>query len=608
MKHILLFTGIVLLSSAAFSQGNPPVALADTFQVYLLDDTLSINVINNDYDPDGDAFRVISATGAVSHTDSTVSVAFPYDFYHKFSGVIPFGSYTIYDSVHQESGTAVLYANCHNNFFNTLDINKVSARINNNGNHFWNLKDTPQYYIPKGTMKTALSSFSFWIGGMDVNDQLHLAADRYGSRGQDFWPGPATNGAFYNNIFDSTWNKVWKVSRSEIEYHQSHWWLAGYTPRQSILTWPGNGDPAKGQSALLAPFIDMNNNGIYEPILGDFPLIRGDQTVFFILNDTRRLHTETNGLSLGLEIQGMAYAFDCPSDSALQYTTFLHYDIFNRSTYTYFDAFLGAFVDVNLGHPSDDYLGCDVGRGSFYCYNGNEIDGSGEPEAYGAFPPAISVTILGGPYLEADNLDNPDTNFSGNPLCDYSINGLNFGDRVPDNERFGMTAFTYTNNCSIGPTCDPSNATEYFHLMQGIWKDDVHMQYGGNGHPNSGATGPDCRFMFPGLTDSCNWGTDGIQPIGYQTGAGGSGNIWTEAQAGIPPGDRRGIVSMGPFTFQPGVKQELDIAFVWARQYTDSSATAVIPLLQSCIDQIRSYFVNDSIPCGGSFQGIQSLN
>jgi len=73
---------------------------------------------------------------------------------------------------------------------------------------------------------------------------------------------------------------------------------------------------------------------------------------------------------------------------------------------------------------------------------------------------------------------------------------------------------------------------------------------------------------------------------------------------GNPPDDMRGISGMGPFTFTAGSMQQLDLAFVWARQYTDSAATAVIPLLGQRIDQIRSYFFQDSTPCGSVFSGI----
>jgi hypothetical protein len=110
--------------------------------------------------------------------------------------------------------------------------------------------------------------------------------------------------------------------------------------------------------------------------------------------------------------------------------------------------------------------------------------------------------------------------------------------------------------------------------------------------------------MFPDLSDSCNWGTGGLQPPGYTTGAGGTGLSWNEPNVGNPPGDRRGVISMGPFTFQPGGHHEIHLAFVWARQYTDPSPLAAVELLKSRIDLVREAYEIDSVSCGGSFSGI----
>ncbi|MCK7461737.1 MAG: hypothetical protein MZU84_06590 [Sphingobacterium sp.] len=40
--------------------------------------------------------------------------------------------------------------------------------------------ETAEYEIPKGSKKTSMFSFSLWIGGIDINNNLKLAAYRYG--------------------------------------------------------------------------------------------------------------------------------------------------------------------------------------------------------------------------------------------------------------------------------------------------------------------------------------------------------------------------------------------------------------------------------------------
>ena len=111
---------------------------------------------------------------------------------------------------------------------------------------------------------------------------------------------------------------------------------------------------------------------------------------------------------------------------------------------------------------------------SYFCYNGMEIDGSGNIGEYENLPPAQSASILAGPFMDADQEDNP----TGG--CDYSINGINFGNGIIDDERHGMSYFVYFNS-SGGPTGDPRNAPEYYQYMQGRWQNNSPLLFGGNG-------------------------------------------------------------------------------------------------------------------------------
>ncbi|MCK4360621.1 MAG: T9SS type A sorting domain-containing protein, partial [Bacteroidales bacterium] len=299
-------------------------------------------------------------------------------------------------------------------------------------------------------------------------------------------------------------------------------------------------------------------------------------------------HSETGGLPLGIEIHGMAYAFYTPEDSALWNTTFLHYDIINLSDTTYHDTYMGVFTDTDLGYAWDDYVQCDVQRGFYFTYNGKEIDGAGQPEAYGEHPPAQGIMFLGGPFMDNDGIDNPKYDINNQQICDVSINGLNFGDTIVDNERLGMTNFLYHTN-SGGIQGDPHIAPDYYNYMKGYWKDNTNCLYGGNGHINSWASGPECNFLFPGDSDTCNWGTNGILPYG---GFNQNGLYWTEEVVWNDPSDRRGVGSSGPFTFKPGDVQQIDLAFVWARDYNGTPWSSVELLKEYCT-YIKDKFEND---------------
>ena len=75
-----------------------------------------------------------------------------------------------------------------------LDVNNVRARINTGGDMWWDLPGGigAQYFIPKSGTATSMFSSSLWIGGLDINNQLKLAAVRFRQVGNDYWPGPLT--------------------------------------------------------------------------------------------------------------------------------------------------------------------------------------------------------------------------------------------------------------------------------------------------------------------------------------------------------------------------------------------------------------------------------
>ena len=143
---------------------------------------------------------------------------------------------------------------------------------------------------------------------------------------------------------------------------------------------------------------------------------------------------------------------------------------------------------------------------------------------------------------------------------------------------------------------DPRIAPDYYNMMRGLWKDGTQMIYGGDGHASSGGYGPECDFMFPGNSDTLNWGVGCEPPNGPV--------LWTETTAQNNPSDRRGVSSTGPITFKPGDKQDIDIAFSWARDYKSSNPDASLIKLQSVVDKINLAFAKNKLPNGSPIYGI----
>ena len=444
-----------------------------------------------------------------------------------------------------------------------IDVNNVDAPIFPRAGCWFFNGQIADYHVPKGTPQSPYFSYSFWIGGLDDTDSLHVAAERFTQIGNDTWPGPLSlTDASIDNVTMVKWNRTFKISRADVTECIANYQNPEYQIPQNVRDWPAHGDTLKGQAWNLAPFVDMNNNNVYEPELGDYPDFPGDMAQFVIFNDNYKQHTESGGAPLGTETHVMVYAYDSPGDTIMNNTIFLKYKIFNRSQNNYHNTYIGLWSDWDLGYAMDDYVACDVMKNTTYCYNGTEIDGYEQEWAYGESWPVQTLTLISGPLMPADSLDNPAytedadcLEFVGNGLNQYAINGTTgFGDGIADNERYGLTGFVYHNNDN-SVTGDPQTAPEYYNLMRGYWKDNSHIKYGANGHSINGASDINCRFMFPGLSDPCNWGTNGIDPNLVQFGVGG----WIEENVGNTPGDRRGLASVGPFNLEAGGMQEFEI-------------------------------------------------
>ena len=458
-----------------------------------------------------------------------------------------------------------------------LDTNNIRAAINANGDLFTGpANNFPAFEAPKGSFKHTIFTSTMWVAGLDGGGQLHTSCQMYRQDGDDFWPGPldTISGACAPAVFNSpVWNRVWKINKTTIDSFRQYLFNI---PPPSIANWPGNGDPAYNQAKKLAPFFDVNGDDIYTPANGDYPLILGDQAVYFIYNDNGGIHTQTNGLKMNLEIHGMAYEFVCNSDSALNNTVFIDYKIKNHGIVNYNNVYVGMFTDLDIGNAQDDYIGCDVKRKMYYGYNGDANDDVGAGRGYGLKSPAQAVVFLKG--VKADVSDGIDNN--QNCIVDEPGETIDFSNFIK----------LYVSGGVGGNAFDSCKA--YYNALKGIWYNDSVLRYGGNGYN----TGLPCGYMFPGSSDHQ-----------YEFGIGGTcltpgppQASWDALSAGQFPDDERGVGSMGPFSITAGSIHSFQIAYVFGRDYSGGGPQASINVMNERVDSIRSYFTNGMTPCGAS--------
>jgi hypothetical protein len=252
-----------------------------------------------------------------------------------------------------------------------------------------------------------------------------------------------------------------------------------------------------------APFVDVDGDGKYNYLMGDYPRIKGAQMLWAIYNDMGGAKTQSGSRGLGLEVQLSAYAY--VRGTLADNIQFYEYKLFNRGATSIDSARVSIWSDMDLGYSADDYIGFDSARRMGYVYNATATDGSGGAGHYGANPPISGIVLL------------------------KTVGDLN-GNRVP------AGAFVNFVQGAGSPACsqDPIVAKDFYYLSAG---------YNKCGQPFlNPVTGQPSKTIYPD----------------HPAMAGG----WSACAQGTPPGDQRFVLASAPFRMAAGSSYEMAFALV----------------------------------------------
>ena len=296
-----------------------------------------------------------------------------------------------------------------------LNINEVNAGFGIGGNLFSEIDSLPDssvfktllYEVPKGTNKRAIFTAALWLDAQDSFGTVHGAAQTYQQAGPDYYNGPIAS--VYDSAYDNYFNRVFKVRQAQISQDQTLTFPSNASLLDSsILLWPGKGNTfvasAYGVNIAsdLAPFVDVDNDGIYNPLKGDYPAICGNEAIFFVLNDLRGPDRQSDCAKLGVEVRGLAYEYSDSVSTEFTYnkravnnTVFVQYDIENKSVNPYNNFYMALWEDPDLGCFANDRVGCDTNRNLMFVYNGTTPDISCQNEAgYTPYQASHGVIML----------------------------------------------------------------------------------------------------------------------------------------------------------------------------------------------------------------------
>lgn len=428
----------------------------------------------------------------------------------------------------------------------SMEINTLKASIYSDGG-IWSLET-----FDDSIHKTLLFADGFWIGGMD-GTTLHQSAQTYRQSGYDFVPGPISNDPSAISKHD----KVYRINLQTLSDFKNG--ITQGIPSE-IANWPAHGDTNMGEAYYLAPFVDVNNDGKYDPADGDYPKIKGDEAIYTIFNDdnTRTgAYTRENPNPLGVEIHCMTYGYKTGGieDSIL----YREYRVINRSGTSYTDAYLSLWADFDLGNSWDDLIGTEISANSVYCYNADADDEG--PYGFGTNLASCGIRMLQGP--PAPYFDGIDNDKDG---CIDGVRNAS-GTCIPENpstgvrEKILLSGSMYYNNSS-SPQGNPNTPLDFYNYMNSLWKNGNNLiiespsgfgsVQNGDGYVTSNL-GTATRYMYPGNSYDSLGAYEPSVPLD-----------WFESPSNQQ--DKRTLANAGPFTIDAGQEFTIATAYVWARK------------------------------------------
>lgn len=306
-----------------------------------------------------------------------------------------------------------------------LAVNNVRARLYNGGDLF----GEANYITPvtSGPAVSAIYTAGVWMRGLDRSGNIKLSASTYKSQGYDYFAGPLDFNGVSENTICKQWDKIFSVKGSNIRQHIKNFEIAKENATSlscndisdDILYWPAQGNPYFEEEygwqlpdQTLAGYIDIDNNGYYDPCFGDYPMLYEHdcsnyekyiptEINYFVFNDNGGQPKLSGPSTLKMELHVNAYAYS--TNDELNDMTFYQYKLINKANEDLIDCYFAWWVDPDLGCYNDDFIGCDPELGMVYIYNEDALDGFDNGchgvDNYGKDIPLLGIDFFKGPHV-----------------------------------------------------------------------------------------------------------------------------------------------------------------------------------------------------------------
>jgi hypothetical protein len=154
----------------------------------------------------------------------------------------------------------------------------------------------------------------------------------------------------------------------------------------------------------MAPFVDLNGDGLYQPFEGEYPDVPGDEAMWWVFSDNGPTHNSTKGKPLKAEVHAMSYAYR--RGTLMDYVVYYEYEVINKSGADYHDVRMGLWNGGDRREFTADYIAFDSARRVgviFYQYMAYGTAPSGGLNVIVPGPLATGISIVAMPGDEPGN-------------------------------------------------------------------------------------------------------------------------------------------------------------------------------------------------------------
>ncbi len=243
------------------------------------------------------------------------------------------------------------------------------------------------HHLHGKTLAAGVGPMALWLKAEDRAGNRYNAGIDAVTGKSDFYPGPvpAWNEDFTKHC--SNWNQIFRITKDEIKLHLSNFRNAGIYDcdkiPERVKYWPAKNNPfwkEKFEFDLpdenLAYFVDVDNDGNYNPCAGDFPGFYDscervenypNEFWYWCMNDVAGVHRFSGGDAMQIHVN--CYLFHYNNDKPVNDGVYFYFQVVNHNEIDLLNMALGLQLTPGQDCKGDRYVGVDSLSGMVYYYH-----------------------------------------------------------------------------------------------------------------------------------------------------------------------------------------------------------------------------------------------